>query len=390
MVRFAGAVLPIVMVAAALAGCQKKAPPPEQTPVVIVANPIKKMVTDWDDYTGRFEAVETVEVRPRVSGLLEKVNFADGQMVKKGAVLFVIDQRPFAAQLAQARAQVAKAQATLTNAEVEARRGDALLAARAISQAENEARTAARLQAVADLAAARAAVDTAALNLSFTQVVAPVSGRASYRRLSAGNLVAAEQTLLTTIVTQDPIRFVFDAPESALLKYQREGGGQRTGNPVDIRLQDETEYRWKGRIDFIDNSLDQGSGTIRGRAVVANPSGFLAPGMFGQMRRMSSRAAEALMIPDQAVVNDQTRQVAYVVGADGVVGQRTIAVGRLIDGMRVVRAGLSPTDRVVISGVQRARPGRKVDAKTGPMSAFPSGVSRGEDGKIELPPGGPK
>ena len=387
--KFSGAWLSVGLALLA-AGCGKKAPPPEPLPVVVVANPLKQQVTDWDDYAGRFEAVDSVEVRPRVSGLLESVRFADGQTVNKGQLLFTIDRRPYAAILAQANAQVARAQATLTNAEAELKRSRILLASRAISQAEADTKIAAQLQATADIAAARAAVDAAALNLSFTQVIAPVTGRASFRRLAPGNLVAADTSLLTTIVTQNPIRFVFDAPESAFLKYQRENGARRTGNPVEIRLQDETEYRWKGKIDFLDNALDQGSGTIRGRAVVDNASGFLAPGMFGQMRRMASSSTEALMIPDQAVVNDQTRQVAYVVGADGVVGQRVIEVGRLIGGMRVIRAGLAPTDRVVISGVQRARPGRKVDAKPGPMSAFPSGVSRGEDGKIELPPGGPK
>ena len=374
-----------------LAGCgAKKAPPADPPPAVAVASPIRQQVTDWDDYAGRFEAVESVEVRPRVSGLLQSVNFTDGQMVKKGQVLFEIDPRPFAAQLAQSKAQLARAQATLVNAEAELKRSQTLLASRAISQSEAETRTASQAQALADVAAAQASIDANALNLSFTKVVAPVSGRVSYRRLAAGNLVVAENTLLTTVVTLDPIRFVFDAPESSLLKYQREQGASRTSNPVDIRLQDETDYRWKGKIDFLDNALDTGSGTIRGRAVVANPNGFLAPGMFGHMRRMSSHSTEELMVPDQAVVNDQTHRIVYVVSPDNVVGQRTIEVGRLVNGMRVVRAGLEPTDRVIISGMQRARPGKKVTVKPAPMSAFPSGVSRGEDGKIELPPGGPK
>ena len=372
------------------AGCAKKAPPAEPSPVVIVAQPLRQSVVDWDDYAGRFEAVDSVEVRPRVSGLLQAVNFRDGEMVAKGQLLFVIDQRPFAAQLDQAKAQLARAKATLANAQTELKRAQGLLAARAIAQTEADTRDASEQVAAADVAAGEASVETAALNLSFTRVIAPVTGRVSYRRLAPGNLVTAEATLLTTIVTQDPIRFVFDAPESALLKYQREKGAHRTDNPVDIRLQDETDYRWKGRIDFLDNAVDPGSGTIRGRAVVANPTGFLAPGMFGHMRRLSSQSTEVLMIPDQSVVNDQTRRIAYVVGADGVVGERTVEVGRLINGMRVIRAGLSPTDRVIISGVQRARAGRKVDARTAPMTPFPSGVSRGEAGKMELPPGGPR
>ena len=234
-------------------------------------------------------------------------------MVTKGQLLFGIDPRPFAAQLAQAKAQLARAQASRVNAEAELKRSQTLLTSRAISQAEAETRTANQEQAVADVAAGQASVDAAALNLSFTRVLAPMNGRVSYRRLAPGNLVVAETTLLTTVVTQSPIRFVFDAPESALLKYQREHGAQRTDNPVDIRLQDETEYRWKGKIDFVDNALDTGSGTIRGRAVVDNPTGFLAPGMFGHMRRMASHSTEALMVPDQAVVNDQTHRIVYVV-----------------------------------------------------------------------------
>jgi RND family efflux transporter MFP subunit len=189
-------------------------------------------------------------------------------------------------------------------------------------------------------------------------------------------------------VTLDPIRFVFDASEAALLRYKREQSRLPTGNPVDIRLQDETEYRWKGHMEFLDNALDTSSGTIRGRALVANPTGFLTPGMFGHMRRFAAHGTEALLIPDQAVVNDQTRQIAYVVTPDGVVQQRTLEVGQLIDGMREIRAGLAPTDRVIISGVQRARPGRKVRATTAPMSAFPSGISLGENGHMELPKGG--
>ncbi|MEP7246050.1 MAG: efflux RND transporter periplasmic adaptor subunit, partial [Gammaproteobacteria bacterium] len=248
-----------------------------------------------------------------------------------------------------------------------------------------EALTATQLQAAADVQAAQANIDATALNLEFTRVVAPLEGHISNYRLAPGNLVQAGTTLLTTIVTLDPIRFVFDAPESALLKYKREQDHPSPDNAVDIRLQDETDYRWKGRIEFMDNALDQGSGTIRARALVANPKGFLTPGMFGHMRRFAAQEREAMLIPDESVVNDQTRQVAYVVGSDGIVGQRTIEVGRLIDDMRVVRSGLAPTDRVIISGVQRARPGRKVKAEDAQMSAFPSGISRGENTKLDKP-----
>ena len=190
--------------------------------------------------------------------------------------------------------------------------------------------------------------------------------------------------LLTTIVSESPIRFLFDAPESALLKYRREVGGTRNSQ-VEIRLQDETEYRWKGRIDFMDNAMDRSSGTIRGRAVIDNPDGFISPGMFGQMRLFDSAPFDALMLPDEAIVTDQTRHVVYVVDDAGSVSQKVVEPGRLVDGLRVVRSGLAPTDRVIISGVQRARPGRKVSIKEGVVSAFPSGVSRGENSALSLP-----
>jgi RND family efflux transporter MFP subunit len=379
--------LPLLLLVG-LAGCTRQSPVSDSRPTVLVSAPLQQEVTEWDDYTGRFEAVEAVEVRPRVSGLLQSVHFQDGQKVTKGQLLFVIDPRPFAAQLEQSRAQLARARAAQVNAQAQLKRGQALIAGHVLSEADLETLSASAQQAEADVAAAKASVDANALNLEFTRVVAPLDGQASYHRLAAGNLVTAETTVLTTIVTLDPIRFVFDAPESALLKYKREQERLPSGNRVDIRLQDEAEYRWRGHIEFLDNALDSSSGTIRGRALVENPSGFLTPGMFGHMRRFASHPTDAMLIPDQAVVNDQTRQIAYVVDADGIVGQRTLEVGQLIQGMREIRAGLTPKDRVIISGVQRARPGSKVDAKPAPMSAFPSGISLGENGRLQMPDGG--
>ena len=366
--------------------CHKPVPPADKPPTVEVAHPLAQRVTDWDDYAGRFEAVELVEVRPRVSGAIDAVGFQDGQVVKKGQLLFTIDARPYVALLARAKADRAGARAALANAEAELRRAQTLATTQLISQAQLELRAAAQLKAAADVAATEAAVETHELNLAFTRVTAPLSGRASYRRLAPGNLVAADTTLLTTIITEDPIRFVFDAPESALLKYKREAAGTRA-LPVDIRLQDETAYQRKGRLDFLDNAMDRGSGTIRGRAVLANPDGFISPGMFGQMRLFASQPFDALLLPDQAVVTDQTRQVVYTVGEDGIVVQKVVRPGRLIDGLRVIREGLVATDRVIISGVQRARPGRVVTVTEGAISPFPSGVSRGENSALSLPPG---
>ena len=374
-----------LLVGAMLAGCGKAPAPADPPPTVTVAAPIVRDVRDWDDYAGRFEAVDAVEIRPRVSGMLQAVHFRDGQNVKKGQLLFTIDPRPIDAQLAQARAQLARAKAAQANADASLRRGKSLSSTHLISESDLELLSAQAQQAAADVAAGEASVQANALNLEFTRVTAPLDGQISRHRLAAGNLVEAGTTVLTTIVTLDPIRFVFDAPEAALLKYKREQGAEALGNDVDIRLQDETGFGWKGHIEFIDNALDSGSGTIRARALVKNPTGFLTPGMFGHMRRFESRPTKAMLIPDESVVNDQTRQIAYVVGADGVVQQRTIELGRLVENMRVIRAGLQASDQVIISGVQRARAGRKVAAQPGQISAFPSGVSRGEDGRLDMP-----
>lgn len=367
--------------------CSDPAPPVQAPPTVVVASPLAQRVADWDDYSGRFEAVETVDVRPRVSGAIESVHFRDGEQVKKGQLLFVIDARPYSAALARAKAAVAGARAALANADAEQKRAQSLVATQLISASQAELRAAAQLQAAASLAAAEAELSTHELNLSFTRVTAPISGRASFRRLAAGNIVAADTTQLTTIVSENPIRFLFDAPESALLKYRREGGAGGRDSRVEIRLQDETEYRWKGRVDFVDNALDRSSGTIRGRAVVDNPDGFISPGMFGQMRLFAAAPFDALVLPDEAIVTDQTRQVVYTVDAENTVIQKVVTPGRLIDGLRVIRAGLTAADRVIISGVQRARAGRKVTVTEGSVTAFPSGVSRGETSKLSLPSG---
>jgi RND family efflux transporter MFP subunit len=375
----------LALLAGFCAACGGPPPPsPEALPTVEVATPLPELVADWDDYSGRFEPVDAVEIRPRVSGAIESVHFDDGQLVQQGDLLFVIDPRPYAAELAQAKAQVAGARAQLANADAELKRAQALVGRQLVSEADAELRAAAQLSAAAALAAAEALVQQRELALTFTRVTAPLAGRASFRRLAPGNIVTADTTVLTTIVTEDPIRFVFDVPESALLKYKREAGGARE-SAVEIRLQDENEYRWKGRVDFLDNALDRSSGTIRLRAVVANPEGFISPGMFGQMRLFAARPFDALLVPDQAVVTDQMRQVVYVVDGEGVVGQKVVELGRLIDGLRVVRGGLAPEDRIVISGVQRARPGRRVSVKEGTVTAFPTGVSRGEDSTLSLP-----
>ena len=380
----ASALLPALVLVSA---CGKAPPPAPPPPTVMVGHALSKPVADWDDYSGRFEAVDAVDVKPRVSGAIESVHFADGAAVAKGQLLFTIDPRPYAAQLAKAKADLARAKAGLANADAELRRSQSLAASQLVSQSVLELKTAAQLQATADVAAAEAAVETQTLNLSFTKVSAPIAGRVSWRRLAPGNLVTADTTLLTTIVSEDPIRFVFNAPEGALLKYRRDAGGART-SPVEIRLADEAEYRFKGRMDFLDNEVDRSSGTIRARAIVPNPGGFLSPGVFGQLRLYTREPAPALLLPDQAIVTDQTRQVVYVVDTEGKIGQKDVKPGRLVEGLRVIRAGVTAADRVVISGMQRARPGRKVTVTEGEVTAWPTGVSRGENGTLEKPSGG--
>lgn len=359
-----------------VAGCGVRqapvAPPPA---MVTIATPLAANVVDWDDFLGQFVAVDSVDIRPRVSGYLRSVGFRDGDFVRKGQILFVIDPRPYQAALDQAKGGLAHAQAALVNAKEQAVRGATLLAAKAISQQAYEILVATQRQAGADVLSAQAAVNTAALNLAFTRVTAPLAGRVSDRRVAPGNLVTADTTVLTNIVNLDPIRFAFTGSEALYLKYARENAAgtrvssRRIANPVEIRLQDEPTYRWKGRMDFVDNALDAASGTIRGRAVIANPTHFLSPGMFGHLRLLGSGAYRALLIPDAAVVTDQERQIVYLVGADDVVRAQPVELGPISEGLRVVRAGLKAGDDVIVGGVQRARAGQKVSPRRGRIVA---------------------
>ncbi len=358
--------LAAVLCLAAFACAEK--PPPPPAPMVTVATPLRMMIIDWDEYDGQFESPNSVDVRPRVSGYLISVGFKDGDYVAKGQRLFKIDPRPYQAALDQAKGAEQHDVAALANAVTQAQRGKLLLAAHTISQQAYDQLAANQNQAAADLAAARATVQTNALNLHFTDVTAPLAGRISDRRVAPGNLVTADTTVLTNIVSLDPIWFGFTGSEALYLKYERANQeGTRTSsrfkpNPVQIRLQDEQAYRWKGHMDFVDNTLDPASGTIRGRAVIDNPTHFLTPGMFGHLRLLGSGAYPALLIPDQATATDQTREVVFVVDPGGKVIERGVELGPLYAGLRVIRSGLSPTDQVVIGGVQRAKPGSKVTA----------------------------
>jgi RND family efflux transporter MFP subunit len=360
-----------LLLSAALAACSGNGPPAPAAVGVIVAQPLKRQIVDWDDFVGHFEAVDSVDLRPRVSGYLQSINFRDGQMVHKGDLLFVIDPRPYQAVLDQAKGQQAHAQSAESNANIELVRAKKLLADGAISQEEYQTRLATAQQATADLLAAKAAVESAALNLGFTHVTSPIDGRASDRRVAPGNLVTQDSTILTNITDLDPIRFIFDGAESLYLKYENLGqmGSRHESryypNPVEIRLQNQSEYTIKGRMDFVDNALDTNSGTIRGRAVIPNPKLLLTPGMFGHLRLLGSGTYEALLIPDDSISTQQSDQIVYVVGRDDKIEQRKIATGPLVDGLRVVRSGLVATDRVVIEGEEHVRIGTLVSPKPG-------------------------
>ncbi len=350
-----------LLLSACSGGGEAEAPPP---PPVTVAQPLAQEVVDWDDYVGRFEAVESVEVKPRASGYLQAAHFRDGDVVRAGQLLFTIDARPAQAQLDQARAQLARAEATLANARTELARSRTLAESQAASTEEVEQRQAAFRSAEADVAAGRANVRAAGLNVGFTRVVAPISGRISQRRVDPGNAVTADQTVLTTIVSTSPLHFSFEGSEALLLRYQRQGGG-RLGSPVRIRLQDEGQFVHAGRLDFVDNAIDPASGTIRARAIVPNPDGFLRPGMIGALRLAGAAPYTALLVPDTAIVTDAARRVVYVVDGEGNVAARPVELGPLVGTLRVVRSGIAAEDRVVIDGVQRAMPGQKVTPNAG-------------------------
>ena len=357
-------------------------------PVVTVATPLQREITEWDEYIGRFEASRSVELRPRVSGQVTAVHFRDGQFVRQGQPLFTIDPRPYRAALAEAQAGVATARSDLALARSDLERALRLVAEDAVAESEVDALQARVTAAQAALAAAQARVRSRGLDVEFTTVRAPISGRISDRRVDPGNLVAAGDgpaaTLLTTIVSTDPLHFVFDGSEGLFLKSKREGLDR--GAEVQIRLQDETDYRWSGTLDFTDNGLDPNSGTIRVRALVRNPDSFLAPGMFGNMRMATGVVEKALLVPDTAVQTDQTRKLLLVVGRDGTVSAKEVELGPVIDGgLRVVRGGLAPRDRVVIEGTQMAFPGSKVTARRGRID--PAKPTASEPATAKAPPG---
>lgn len=363
---------------ALLAGCGQESPPPEARdsapPEVTVAPPAVEEITEWDEYTGRFQAIESVEVRARVSGYLESIHFTDGEIVDKGDLLFVIDPRPFEAALAAAQARQAEAQARIEVAERDLARAADLLKDGNISKQVYDQRRAERNATAAALAGAEADVRSARLDLDFTRVEAPVSGLISREFVTVGNLVSggtANSTLLTRINSIDPIYIFFDADEAAYLKYIRlDRAGLRpssrgAANRVRVSLVDEEGFPHEGRMDFVDNQIDPATGTMRGRAILPNPEQLMMPGMFARVRLIGRGPYEALLAPDTAITTDQARRVVFVVDEDNIARARPVETGPKALGLRVIRSGVEPGDRVVINGIQRVRPGAKVTPQPG-------------------------
>jgi RND family efflux transporter MFP subunit len=353
---------------------------PPAPPSVVVSKPLQKQITEWDEYTGQFQAVDSVELRARVSGYLQAIHFEDGQIVHQGDLLFEIDPRPFQIALASAKAQLEQAHAAYDLAVAEMNRAAALRKSDFTSASTYDERVQQSRNAAASITVAQAAVDAAALDLEYTRITAPVTGRISAHTISVGNLVTGGSgegtTLLTTIVSLDPIRLLFDVSEANLLSYQRaiaEGRlpSVRDGT-VEVQAQLIDEQRWslKGTIDFIDNQVDRTAGTIRVRALLPNPGMLITPGQFGRVRIPGSLPYDAMLIPEAAVVSDQARKIVMTVAEDGTVVPKIVRLGpnRGPD-LRIIRDGLDADDRVIISGLLRARPGAKVTA---------------EDGKIDL------
>jgi multidrug efflux system membrane fusion protein len=353
-----------------VAAC-KPAPAPAPMPPaeVTVAQPLKREVIEWDEYTGRLRAIEDVEIRSRVSGYLESIHFTDGAIVEKGDLLFVIDPRPFEAVLKAAQAELARAQARLDLAKNDLKRAETLLADKAISAEDYDTRSKTVQQSTAELESARATIESAELDVEFTHIRAPIRGRTSRHFVTEGNLISggsSNSTLLTTIVSLDPIHCYFDVSERAMLKYTRlslagvRASSRNAANPVFISLADEEGFIHEGMMDFVDNKIDPNTGTLRGRAVFPNPEDLLLPGLFVRLRLIGSGRYDAVQIPDSAIATDQSRKYVYVVDASNVVSMREIKPGRIIDGLRVIDDGLTPDDVIVVAGLQRARPGEAV------------------------------
>jgi RND family efflux transporter MFP subunit len=370
------AILGLIAAVPATAIAQTAAPP-----AVTVSAPLQKEITEWDEFTGQFAAIDDVDIRARVSGYLTEIHFQDGQIVHQGDLLFVIDPRPYQATLASAQAQLAQAQAQVDLATRQLGRSTQLLQQGYEPQSNTDQRVSDLKVATASVEAANAAIQTAQLNVEFTHITAPVSGRISNHRVSIGNLVTGGDggaaTLLTTIVSLDPIYFNFDVSEADFLAYQRavaKGNLQSARDnsvPVTLHMTDEKGWPHEGHLNFVDNQVDRGSGTLRVRAVFPNSNFLFIAGQFGRIRIPGSEPYTAILIPDEALVSDQSRKIVMTVNADDTIVPKVVRPGPTHDGLRIIRDGLLPTDRIVIDGLMRARPGAKVTPKPGTITPEP-------------------
>jgi RND family efflux transporter MFP subunit len=384
--RLAAAVLTVAVAACGQGESQQQGGPP--APAVTVAKPTERTVTDQDEYVGRFVAIDSVEIRARVSGYLDRIHFTDGQIVQQGDLLFSIDRRSLTNALDQAKAALAQARANLAFTEADLERGSLLARDKTITQQTFDQRTQAKRVAEASVAAQEAAVAQATLDLEFTELRAPVTGRIGDRRVSPGNLVtggtAGNTTLLATIMSIDPIRFEFTFDEASYLRYERAASDGKdvtsrgSGVFVELKLIDEPEFKHRGRMDFVDNAIDRSSGTIRGRAVFSNPDGVFTPGMFARVRVPGSAPYPAMLVPEVAIGTDQVRKFVLVVESDGTVRQKYVTLGQMVGSLRVVKDGIGAADRVIVNGMVRARPGQKVTPQEeGAAPASASGPQAG-------------
>jgi RND family efflux transporter MFP subunit len=381
--KAARSLVPLVALAALLSACGK-APPqgPPPPPAVSVAVVAERDITEWDEYTGRLEAVNTVEIRPQVSGYLQSVGFTEGKEVQKGELLFQIDPRPFQAELDRALAQQEQSRTAVELAASDLARVQRMLASRAVSQEEYDQRAAASRTAIAAARATEAAVEVARLNLAYTRITSPIDGRIGRAEVTPGNLVSGGQggaaTRLAVVVSLQPMYAYFEAAEQDYLKYMdlaRSGArplSRDVKNPVRMAVGNETEFRHEGYMDFVDNRVQSGTGTLLGRAVFPNPDRHLTPGMFVRVRLIGRASYKGLLINDRAISTDQDRRYVLVVGAGNALEYRAVTTGPMVYGLRVVRAGLKAGDRIVVNGLQRVRPGMVINPVVVPMEDQPA------------------